>query len=403
MSEKKTNEQDQRVGNNDDATLMNTTNNVDVEQHEGTSTAPENGTEATSESPDPGSTNNVDVDQSKGTQPPPKEGSDSTSTLQESSTPNPAEQHPDLSTEINQTLSELLDEQTELLVEKLNSGNQTLDEIKEDIENFKENNLLEAKSVIHHLIQFYDSFARLESQFAPISGTFESLGIQSGAITDSLKSIKDWVDGRLSEEEKKKRRQKKEFVSALKELKGMLANSPSVSQEDTEMEDGSVVHQEESKDLAPSLSQANAEMTDELIRFRNNLENALYEFKDVLARIDDVTPYKTVPDETNDLRFDRKKHMAVDSKRTDDEAQHLQVAESHKAGFYRGEKQVVFRPEEVTVYRYEEPTDEPTEPDGEAPAAEDVTADTDAEGTTQESPTTAGDVSANEKGEKENE
>ena len=428
MREKNSNEQNQSVGNTDNSTHTNTTNNVGVEQHEETPTAPENGTDATSESSNPGPANNDDVEQSKETQSPLKEGSDSTSTVQGAPTPNPAEQYPNLSTEINRHVSESLEKQTELLVEKLNSRNQTLDDIKKFTEDFKENNLLEAEFVIRNLTQFYDTFVLVESQLNAINEIFESLGNQIDAIPDApqsdatpdtqvdaimgkLESVKDWVDRRLSEGADKKlknkmNRIKKPVEDILKKcegLHGMLQDIPPSSQEDTETEDGSVVPPEEPRDSLSLLSEAKTELEGKLSQFRHNLENALYEFKDVLERIDDVVPYKTVPDETSDLSFDRKKHTSVDSKRTDDKAQDLQVAESHKAGFYRGEEQTVFRHEEVTVYRYEEPANDPTEPDVESPAAENVTVDADAEGTTQESSTTAGGVSADEKGEKENE
>ena len=386
MSQKNSDEQVQHVDSTDDATHTNTTSNVNVEQHEETPTAPENGTETISQSS-------------------PKEDSNSTLTDQESSTPNLAEQYTDLSTEINQSLSGLL--------EKMNSGNQTLDDIKKDIEEFKKNNLLEVHDVIHHLIQLYDNFVSAESQLDAIDNAFESFKEQIAAIQDIpqseavpdpqiavIKYTLTVVDRWLSEEGSKKLRKSKKLVEELKTLREMLQDSLPPSQEDTETEDGSVVHQEEQEDTLSLLSQANAEMKNELSRFRNNLENVRYDFEEAFARIGDVTLYKTVPDETSDLNFDRGKHMAVDSKRTDDKAQHLQIAESHKAGFYRDEdrdegekKTVFFRYEEVTVYRYEEPTDEPTEPDGE-PDAENVTAD--AGGTTEESLTEAGNVSTEE-------
>lgn len=407
MPKQNLNEQDQRLGNTNDATHTIATNDVDVEQHEGTPTAPETGTEGTLESSDPGCTNNEDVDQSKETQTSSEEGSGTTQTVQEDST----KQYLASLTKINQNLSGLLEEQTGLLVEKLNTGNQTLDEIKKDIENFKEKNLLEAGFVIHNLIQFYDTFVLVESQLKAINETFESLGNQIDVIPDipqndailgTLKSVKNWIDERLSGQTNKSLWKHKKYATELDSLHGLLQSNPSPSQEDAEEGDGLTEHQEETKDWVSSLSQVNTEMKDKLFKFQNNLENARYEFEETLARID-VVPYKTIPDEASDLRFDREKHKAIDSERIDDETQHLQVAESHKTGFYRiekgeDEKQTVFRPEEVTVYRYEKPADEPTDADDEVSADENETADIDTEGTTEESSNTAGDVSAKEKG-----
>ena len=378
----------QQTDETPESDTMNTDNDPGENQNEGAKTAPKQDMEATSKPSD--------------SNPDPKETTHTTQTGQQSLTSESAEQ----------SLSMLQD-----LLDRQNFSNQKLDEIWKEIEEFKENNLLEASPVIHKLIQFYDTFVSVESQLNAVDKAFESLGKQIEAITDTpqsdaipdpqidaitgtLKSVKDWLDKSLKEANAK-RVLKGLSVDALNELKEILANSPSASQEDAETKNESAEHQEEQQDSLSSLFEANTEMRDELIRFRNNLEHVRLGFLDVLGLIYDVELYVTETDPP-EQPFDRTKHRAVERKPTEDMKEDRLVVESHKAGFYRVttveeqtlscpekvvevEKQTVFRPEEVTVYRYEKPADELTEADGEVSTDEKKTADT---GTV--------DVSANE-------
>ena len=81
-----------------------------------------------------------------------------------------------------------------------------------------------------------------------------------------------------------------------------------------------------------------------LSRFRQNLENACFEFEEVLYRLD-VTPY-----EERLETLDRKLHKTIEVKPAETPEQDRKVAEVHKIGFYWRDK--VFRPEEVTIFRY---------------------------------------------------
>ena len=81
-----------------------------------------------------------------------------------------------------------------------------------------------------------------------------------------------------------------------------------------------------------------------LSRFRQNLENACFEFEEVLYRLD-VTPY-----EERLETWDRKLHKTIEVKPAETPEQDRKVAEVHKTGFYWRDK--VFRPEEVTIFRY---------------------------------------------------
>lgn len=82
----------------------------------------------------------------------------------------------------------------------------------------------------------------------------------------------------------------------------------------------------------------------ELPQFRANLENLRFELEEVLYRMD-VTPYEAPP-----KKLDRTLHKTVNTRETDDPDKDQEVAETHKTGFYWGEK--VFRPEEITIFRY---------------------------------------------------
>lgn len=386
----------QQTDETPESDVMNTDNDSGENQNEGAKTASKQDMDATSKPSD--------------SNPDPKETTHTTPTGQQLLTSESAEQ----------SLSMLQD-----LLDRQNFSNQKLNEIWKEIEEFKENNLLEASPVIHKLIQFYDTFVSVESQLNAVDKAFESLGKQIEVITDTpqsdaipdpqidaitgtLKAVKEMVDDQLSGT---KRLTKKGLRDALTDLQDMLAKSLSAPQEDTGAGDGAAEHQEEQQDSLSSLFKTNTEMGDELIRFRNNLEHVRLEFLDVLGLIYDVELYVTETDPPEHL-FDRTKHRALTRKSTKDTNQDRLVVESHKAGFYRVttvkeqtlpcpekvvevEKQTVFRPEEVTVYRYEKPADEPTETDGEVLANEQETADTGTEGTTVGNSTT--DVSDNEK------
>ena len=295
-----------------------------------------------------------------------------TSSEQESLTSESAASGMDLLKEINQDLLELLAKQV--------TGNQALDEIQKDIKEFKEHNLLETKSVIHPLIQFYDTFVvleplldniladikkafeRLGSQLEATKETVEPPGSQLDTISEQLESVKTLLDstkeqmgkGRAYFNRSKSAKQLVESVEKLVESLETLKTSP--SQTDTEMNDESAQSQEETEDRSSLLVQANTEIANELSRFRRNLENARWEFEDVLERIDDVTPYEAAPLD----KFDRKEHRAVDTRSTDDPDKDLKVAESHQVGFHRGSEdaQTVFRAAVVTIYRHTPPPDE---------------------------------------------
>ena len=81
-----------------------------------------------------------------------------------------------------------------------------------------------------------------------------------------------------------------------------------------------------------------------LSQFRQNLENACFEFEEVLYRLD-VTPY-----EERLETLDRKLHKTMEVRPAETPEQDRKVAEVHKIGFYWRDK--VFRPEEVTIFRY---------------------------------------------------
>ena len=326
----------------------------------------------------------------------PEEESSQTPSDQESLTSELAIPDQDLLKAMNQDLLELLDKQA--------TGNQTLDKIQKDIEEFKKNNLLETKSVIHHLIQFYDTFVLLEPQLDDIKKIFESPGSQLDTISEHLESVKTWLKSVPTDEQKggifKKRKESaRQSVEPVKKLVESLETlKTSLSQTDTEASDESAQSQEETEDRSSLLFQANTEMTNELSRFRANLENARYEFEGVLERIADVTPYKADPLD----KFDRKIHRAVDTRSTDDPDKDRKVVESHKVGFYRGAEKL-FRAEEVTIYRHIPPPDE-TEGTGSQESIDvDAPEGTSNGNSTSESKASVDEKLINEKGDETNE
>ena len=86
------------------------------------------------------------------------------------------------------------------------------------------------------------------------------------------------------------------------------------------------------------------EILEELLQYRQNLENFRFKLEEVLYRMD-VTPYQDFLE-----TLDRHLHKTRKVIPSDDPQQDQKIVEVHKKGFnWRGK---VFRPEEVTIYRY---------------------------------------------------
>ena len=92
-------------------------------------------------------------------------------------------------------------------------------------------------------------------------------------------------------------------------------------------------------------------LSEELARYRKNLENFRFELEEVLYRMD-VTPYKEALQ-----TLDRQLHKTRQVISSDDPKQDGHIAEVHKIGFNWRNK--VFRPEEVTIFRYTPATGKP--------------------------------------------